>query len=249
MHLENGLLYALLVLVAWGLYRELLPGQPALAALAALMFAIDDGHATAAGWIACRSMLLSSLLALASVLAFVRSRASPRSALLRLSAGQIAVARGRRIGPRRARLSGRVRAHVRARSLVRRVARLLPESACSQALIYLSGTTACVASAFTAPSSPLSTLAEGVMDLPAWLFLLLGPNLLDAHDAGARRCMQPRRCFAPLLAALYTALPRTREVRFFALGALFCLPMLPPCRRTDCWSWRASVPSASWPAS
>jgi hypothetical protein len=231
MHLENGLLYALLVLVAWRLYRELLPAEPTLAALAALMFAIDDGHATAAGWIACRSMLLSSLLALASVLAFVRSRASPRSALLRLTgvgcfALSLAAAES---GLAALAYLGAYVLTFQQGSLVRRVSRLLPELGVFAvwALMYLSGHYGVRGVSFYRElSSPLSTLAEGVMDLPAWLFILLGPNLLDsvmmqaldvARVAAALLCL-------PLLAALYTALPRTREVRFFALGALFCLP-------------------------
>lgn len=43
--------------LVWGLYRKLLP-SPAVAALAALFFAVDDAHAMVVGWIANRNALV-----------------------------------------------------------------------------------------------------------------------------------------------------------------------------------------------
>jgi hypothetical protein len=71
-------------------------------------------------------------------------------------------------------------------------------------------------------------LGGGLSDLPAWLFILLGPSLVDmamlqapaiARTAAAVLCL-------PLLLALYYGLPRNRASAFFGLGALFCLPPL-----------------------
>lgn len=116
-------------------------------------------------------------------------------------------------------------------SLPRRIARLVPELAVLSlwAALYVSGGYGARGlSLYRELSAPGSVLAGGLRDLPAWLFILLGPSLLDmamlqapviARSVAAVLCL-------PLLLALYYALPRTRAAAFFGLGALFCLPPL-----------------------
>ena len=116
-------------------------------------------------------------------------------------------------------------------SLPRRIARLLPELAVFAlwAVIYVSGDYGARGMGlYRDTSAPLSLLGQGLMDLPAWLLLLIGPSLLDVALLQApviARVVATLLC-VPLLVALYVVLPRTKETRFFALGALFCLPPL-----------------------
>lgn len=63
MHLHSLLLYGLLILIAAGLYRRLL-GSPLAAGLAALLFAIDSGHAIPVAWLSMRNALLTLLFGL-----------------------------------------------------------------------------------------------------------------------------------------------------------------------------------------
>src|SRR5262249_11523064 len=85
MHLTNVLVYALLVVVAAFAYRELAwPG--AIAGLAGLMFAADEGHASSVGWISSRNTLLAALFALLALLLHVRGRAHGRPGLVIASA-------------------------------------------------------------------------------------------------------------------------------------------------------------------
>ena len=237
MHLGNGVLYALIVLVAFHLYRMVLPAKPRVAALAALMFAIDDGHATTAGWIASRSMLLASLFALGSVWLYVSSRvrsASGSPSLLHRVGATCLFALA--LAAAESGLS--TLAYLGAYSLAfetdgwgKRIARFLPEIGVFAlwAMVYVSGGYGAHGlSLYRELSSPLSVLGGGLSDLPAWLFILLGPSLVDmamlqaptlARGAAAVLCL-------PLVLALYYALPRTRASVFFGLGALFCLPPL-----------------------
>ena len=56
-HAHSLLWWGLGLLLVWGLYRKLLP-TPTVAALAALLFAVDDAHAMVVGWIANRNALV-----------------------------------------------------------------------------------------------------------------------------------------------------------------------------------------------
>ena len=232
MHLTNGVLYALVVLLAFYVYRELLPTQPSVAALAALMFAIDDGHATTTGWIASRSMLLATLFALASVLFHVRARARSEPLLRVVSVGCLVLSlSSAESGLATLAYLGAYALTFEKGSLPRRVATLLPELAVFAiwAVIYVSGNYGVRGVAlYRELSSPLSLIAQGLTDLPAWILMLLGPSLLDLAMLQApvpARLVATLLCL-PLLAALWVTLPRTKEVRFFALGALFSLPPL-----------------------
>lgn len=86
MHAVNVLLYAALVWVAARAYRALarataqagsdqLENGVLVAALAGLMFALDDAHAPSAGWISGRNTLLAALLVLVCLEAHVRAYA------------------------------------------------------------------------------------------------------------------------------------------------------------------------------
>jgi hypothetical protein len=71
-------------------------------------------------------------------------------------------------------------------------------------------------------------LLEGLLDLPTWLLSLFGPSVvgpLVTVPAGPVRLVA-LTLILPLMAALYRVLPRSRENRFFAAGALLCLPPL-----------------------
>ena len=236
MHLVNAVLYALIVLVAFQLYRMLLPQQPRLAALASLLFVIDDGHATTVGWIASRSMLLSSLFGLTSVLLYARSRAGagrssstvPRVGATAMFALALCAAES---GLSTLAYLGAYALVFEAGSLFQRISRLLPELSVFAiwAALYVSGGYGVHGlSLYRELSSPLSVLGGGLIDLPAWLFILLGPSLVDMamlQAPGIARLTATVLCL-PLLLALYYGLPRTRASVFFGLGALFCLPPL-----------------------
>jgi hypothetical protein len=73
MHLENALLYAILVWIAGFAYRSVGLGSPAWA-LACLFFACNAGPATSVGWISGRNTVLSALFGLVSVAWFARAR-------------------------------------------------------------------------------------------------------------------------------------------------------------------------------
>lgn len=73
MHAINILLIGAVAGVASALYRRVI-GPSRVAALAALLYAVDHGHVMSASWISSRNTLLAALFALASVAAHVRWR-------------------------------------------------------------------------------------------------------------------------------------------------------------------------------
>ena len=73
MHLHSLLWYALMLATAALLYRRWL-GSLAAAALAALFFALDPGHAIAASWLASRSVVVGVAFGLAALWAHDRAR-------------------------------------------------------------------------------------------------------------------------------------------------------------------------------
>jgi hypothetical protein len=73
MHLQNIVLYALVVAVVCFLYKKMI--RPAWAALlAGCLFACNDGHGVAVGWISCRSSLLAAAFGLLALLLHHRWR-------------------------------------------------------------------------------------------------------------------------------------------------------------------------------
>lgn len=75
-HLHSLLWYLGLVAVVTALLRRALGPASAVAALAAVLFAFDDAHWMAVGWLANRNALISAVPALLGVLAHVRWRES-----------------------------------------------------------------------------------------------------------------------------------------------------------------------------
>ncbi|MBI5295927.1 MAG: hypothetical protein HY869_10655 [Chloroflexi bacterium] len=80
MHAQNILWFALGVWLVTLLYRDLLPAPAA--SLAALLFAVDDAHGYAVGWISNRNALMVFALGVGSLLWFHRFNKTRRSGLL-----------------------------------------------------------------------------------------------------------------------------------------------------------------------
>lgn len=76
MHAQSILWYAALCLALTGVYRRIL-GPTWVAGLAAILYAIDDSHATPAGWIANRNALLAAGCGAAALLAHHHWRMRP----------------------------------------------------------------------------------------------------------------------------------------------------------------------------
>ncbi len=73
MHLESIVLFIALVYVAARLYRRLFEG-PHVAGLATLLYAVDDAHGHAVGWLANRNAILAGLFALVALVCHDRWR-------------------------------------------------------------------------------------------------------------------------------------------------------------------------------
>lgn len=229
MTLQNIALYAACVWIASRLYRRLLPGR-FTAGLASLLFAIDEGHASAVGWISSRNTVLCALLSLLCLDAHLdarqhRSRAahlrSAAFAALALAAGEggiaclaylIAYAVVQERGGWRARL----------------------QSLAPQLAVIALWMTAYAAGGYGAHGTtfyrdltrPLSVLTEGVLDLPLHLFSLFGISLASAALTFPPT---PARLGAlvlvlPLLVALARKHSWPAPDRFFALCGALCLP-------------------------
>jgi hypothetical protein len=80
MHAQNILWFAFDILLVTLLYRELLPTP--VAGLAALLFAVNDAHGYAVGWISNRNALMAFALGVGSLLWFHRFNQTRRSDLL-----------------------------------------------------------------------------------------------------------------------------------------------------------------------
>ncbi|HKP63690.1 MAG TPA: hypothetical protein VJV78_43445 [Polyangiales bacterium] len=230
MHLENSLLYAALVAVVWFLYRELLQ-SPRIAALAALLFAIDDGHAAAVGWISGRNTVLANCFGFSAVLLHVRSRRV--TPVTRGFSLQIASAVCSALALCSAEAGVSTLAYLGAYALIfehgplrKRVASVLPALTVFGiwAIAYVGGGFGTRGAGYYRDSGA-SILVQGVLDLPTWLLSLFGPSVVGPLVALPST---PVRLVAlvlglPLVAALYGGLPRSRENQFLALGALSCL--------------------------
>jgi hypothetical protein len=65
-HLESIALYAALIALVFALYRALMPDR-VVAALAALLFAVDDAHGLPVGWLANRNALFAGVFGVAAL--------------------------------------------------------------------------------------------------------------------------------------------------------------------------------------
>jgi hypothetical protein len=228
MHLTNAFIYGAMVWLAALLYRRL-AASAAIASLAALMFAIDGGHAFSAGWISGRNTLLASMFALLALWFHVRAQDEQRAWLRVASAGSVALALlSAEAGVWSLALlasytialdSGPVRA--RLRSIAGPLAVGAVWAGCYVALqCGFRGS-----SFYRDPSSPVQAFAQGVLDLPIWFSAMFG--LGDFALALLQPALWVR--LAALLVALclswllWPALKTSRACRFFALAFLLCL--------------------------
>jgi hypothetical protein len=243
MHLTSNLIYAALVAIVWLLYRELLPNQPRVAALAALMFAIDDGHAASVGWISGRNTLLASLFVFAALLCHAHARKYASSPLVSRALGpQLRWHGASALCVALALLSAEagvsVLAYLFAYALVfesgrlsQRLITLTPQAVvflCWALLYVLGGFGAHGTSFYRDLADPFLVLGEGILDLPSWLLSLVGPSVISptlALPPSPVRLAALVLCL-PLLIGLALGVPRTRENIYFGLGALLCLPPL-----------------------
>jgi hypothetical protein len=235
MHLHNSVIYALLVVVAALLYRELMPDRGRVAALASLLFALNEGHSPSVGWISGRNTILAGLFALIALLLQIRARSgAQRPAWLLRAASALSV--GLALLSAEAGLA--ILAYLIAYVLIfesgswqRRLLSITPQLAviAAWAIAYrLGGYGAQGTSFYRDLARPLSVLSEGLLDLPLWLFGALGPGLVGtamAAPAAAARAIA-LLLVLPLVAAMIIGTPRTRLNGFFALAALLCLPPL-----------------------
>jgi hypothetical protein len=88
-HAHSLLVFFLLVIATGWLYRELLPGT--LAALAVIMFAVDDSHQFPVVWLSNRGGIYASLCGVLALLAHVRWRTRGERRYAALSAAAISV--------------------------------------------------------------------------------------------------------------------------------------------------------------
>ena len=233
MHGTNCALYALLVLIATLLYRELSPSDPRLAGLAALMFAVNESHAQVVGWVTSRHVMLSSLFALLAVLLHVRSRARRSPTLLLASAlctalallsGELGViALGYIVAYALAFESGALRS---------RLISTAPHVLIGAAWLAVYAALGCGvhdAGWYRDPiQRPFYTLLQGLVDSPLWLLSALGG---DCANLGLVMPQTLARVLAVLLLAplawlIVPVLGSSRLARFYALGTLLSCAVL-----------------------
>jgi len=231
MHLTNCLLYAALVCVATLAYRALFGSDVKLAALAALMFCIDESHAQSVGWIASRHVVLATLFALLAVYLHVRGRtergvgiqlASVVSLALSLLCAEFGLAALAYLVAYAIVLEpGTLR--VRFRSIA---PHLLIGATWLIGYIALGGGVRDSVWYRDPVSAPLELLVQGIADLPIWLVSQLGGDVASAAlvlPQGLARLLA-LVLFLPLIALLIVPLKDFVQARFFALGMLLsCL--------------------------
>jgi hypothetical protein len=227
MHLVNALLYAAVVALAALTYARLLAAG-ATAGVAALMFAIDDAHAGAVGWISARNTVLACLFALSALSLHMRGGRARWLAPLCTGAALFSAEAGVAALPL-------LLAHalvLEDGALSRRLRGLIPHVlvAAVWASVYVS-LDAGVRGAgwYRDPrAAPLDVVVQGVLDLPVWLWSQLGVSIVSGLTTLP---VTPVRLLCavlvlPLLLALRPALRSSRPARFFALAWLLCLPTL-----------------------
>ena len=231
MHLSNLVLYAVLLLIATKLYRQLLP-DPGSAGLAALMFAIDAGHAQSVGWISGRNTVLVAIFVLAAVLEYISARRAQvprfggRSVVyfgLALLCGEsgistlaylLAYGLVMETGPLRARL-----------------APLWPHAAVALVWAISYGLLHCGTHGMTlyrGLDSPLQILGQGLLDLPLWLFSLFGLSVVSLCLVLPVSLMRSLAVVLalPVLALLWPVLRHSRLGRFLMLAMLLSIAPL-----------------------
>lgn len=236
MHLHSLLWLGLFVLAAGALYRRLL-GPGAAGALALLLFALDDVHGFAAGWLAQRNSLIAAALGTFALLAHLRWRREGRARWGLLAPALLAVALLANEGAL-ALLAyfGAFALLLEDGPLPKRLASLVPAAA-TAALWFLayraagSGAHGCdfYVDPLRHPASFLGALARRApvllaaqwTPLPAEMQVFLPDRLLWVHSLAALALVAP----VALLAVRH--LKGDRVARFLALGTLGAL--VPAC--------------------
>jgi hypothetical protein len=231
MRLCNALIYGACVALAAQLYRAFSPSL-AVAGLAGLLFAIDEGHAYSAGWIAGRNTLLAALFALLALALHVRARESGRTLWSLASTLSVALALGSaEAGVWALSLLVSYALVMESGSLLTRSRTILAPLgvALCWAALYLSLGCGLRGSSFYRDlTHPFSTLMQGLLDLPVWFVELYGPSgypfSLFYPPLWVRLASLP--VALGLLALLWPSLRSSRGCRFFALASLLSLAPL-----------------------
>ena len=230
MHGINILLYTVLAGLAWWLYRTLIPGA-AIAALATLLFTVDEGHAQAVGWISSRNTVLCAVFGLAAIGLHVRARQRGKTETWKsASCFALALLAGEGGSATFAYLIA-YEVAFETGALRERVSRLWAHLSVSVLwlMLYLGGHYGVHGPSFYRElSDPLSVIGNGLADLPLWIAGLLGPSLIGSTlvlPPVSTRLIAAAVCL-PVCIVIARTVPPTRENRFFALGALLCLPPL-----------------------
>jgi hypothetical protein len=255
MHLLNALLYAAFAaLAALGFKRVL--GAGTSAGLAALMFAVDDAHAGAVGWISSRNTLLASVFALAAWLLHARARALEAASQRASTDRTDAPPAGERAQPRDvwlARLASPLctalalfsaeigltaLAYLLAHALVletgpllRRLRGLAPHVvvAAVWAGVYVAiGAGVRNASWYRdVAAAPFDALLQGVLDVPTWLWSQLGLSVVSGVASLPPPVVRVA-CALLVLPLLAALLPALRASRAARFFALGMLLCIPP---------------------
>jgi hypothetical protein len=228
MRLANALIYGASVGVAALLYRRLAPSL-AVAGLAGLLFALDDGHAFSAGWIAGRNTLLAALFALLALWCHTRARDQKSFAWQLASAGSTALAlASAEAGVWSLCLLASYAITMEAGSLPARLRTLSPQLAV--ALLWVAAYVALDcgfrgSSFYRDPSAPLAMLGQGMLDLPIWFADMFGPGSMAFPLLYPALWVRLGALLValPLLFLLWPALKASAECRFFALAFALCL--------------------------
>lgn len=202
------------------------------AGLAALLFAIDEGHSYAVGWISSRNTVLAGMFGLAALLSHVQARKRRSRALHGASATWLALALcsaeagvtslAHLIAYASTREAGTLRA---------RITSLAPQLGVFLiwAAWYITHHHGMHGSGlYRELEAPGPLVSGGLLDLPLWLLSLLGPSLISL--AITVPPAEPRLfallLVAPLLSAVALRWKRLRSYDLFGLIALLCIPPL-----------------------
>jgi hypothetical protein len=244
-YLHSLLWLGLLVAVVARLYRAL-GGSPAIAGLAALMYAIDDAHGPAVAWLCNRNGLVAAVFGTLALLAHHAWRSQGRrwpaalaagSLLAGLLAGESALATCAYLFAYAVVLEpGTFR-----RTLRRRAASLLPYAGVTAAWAVAYKLAGYGASHSGVYVDPIADAGRFVRNLPAHATALLGavfgpiPADIVLFDAGAERrgLIAAAITLVLLGCVLVPTVRRDRQARFWALGMLLATVPASACYPTD----------------
>ncbi|MFM2416138.1 MAG: hypothetical protein RL385_861 [Pseudomonadota bacterium] len=230
MLMVNVLVHAACAWFGAQLYRRLAPSLSS-AALAGLMFAVDDAQAHSVGWISGRNTMLALLGSLAALWFHVRAAdtGKRRHALASLLAAMFALGAGE-AGTWAYAFLFAYAWLLDTRPAALRIAALAPQLivGAAWAAIYVRGGYGFHhTSWYLEPAAPWHVLVEGIANVPLYLTSLLGPSVIAFSVVAplwqARLLLLP--VAACLLWMLWPALWSSRSSRFFGLvTALGTLP-------------------------